>query len=94
MISGWVRTLGGASDNIDTTTHHMYFQTYCQAQAQVRLSLRLTQALSGSYFVTLTLRPEPGANIKFGVPPTHHPPPPPLNFSSGDKDSKPLLYDF
>ena len=28
---------------------------YCQAQAQVRLSLRLTQALSGSYFVTLTL---------------------------------------
>ena len=27
----------------------------CQAQAQVRLLLRLTQAFSGSYFVTFTL---------------------------------------
>ena len=54
-------------------------------------SLRLSLALSGSYFVTLTLRPEPGANIKFGLPPTHHSP---LNFSSGDKDSKLLLCDF
>ena len=32
-------------------------------------SLRLTQALSGSYSVTLTLRPEPGANTKFGLSP-------------------------
>ena len=51
---------------------------YCQAQAQVRLSLRLSQALSGSYSVTLTLWPEPGAKIKFGLPPppttTTHPP--------------------
>ena len=35
-------------------------------------SLRLSQALSGSYLVTLTLRPKPGANTKFGLPPTHH----------------------
>ena len=34
--------------------------------------------LSGSYFMTLTLWPEPGANIKYGLsPPTHSP----VNFS-------------
>ena len=66
-------------------------RTFCQAQAQVRLSLRLTQAHSGSYFVTLTLWPEPGANIKFGLsPPTTHP----VNFSFALNDFKPLLYDF
>ena len=49
-----------------------------QAPAQalsgfLRLSQALSQALSGSYSVTLTLRPEPGANTKFGLspPPTH-----------------------
>ena len=42
-------------------------------------SLRLTQALSGSYFVTLTLRPEPGANFNLVC----HPPP--VNFSRGIK---------
>ena len=40
-------------------------------------SLRLSQALSGSYSVTLTLWPEPGANIKFGLSPP--PPPPPTH---------------
>ena len=42
---------------------------YCQAQAQVWLSL----ALFVSYFVTVTLWPEPGANTKFGLPPTYPP---------------------
>mgnify|MGYP006888580570 FL=1 len=42
------------------------------------VKLRLTQALSDSLrllLVTLTLRPEPGANIKFGLPLTTTPPP-------------------